>query len=214
MRLRCALLAVALATMASSAGATVIYDNGGPNTSNGYWIDPETGLSVADDFTLSSPATLTGVGFYYQDYYGITGWSGDVSYRIYSGDATPTTLLATGAGQNVVAVDSGLPWCCGGGNAYLVTFDLVSPLSVGAGTRYWLNLFGADTDMGTSWWVTADDNGTPLAQYTYDGATFGPLPDQLAFYLDSSSAPVPEPTTTGLLGLGLVTLVLRRRRHH
>src|SRR5436309_2229793 len=106
-------LVAVLSTGVGGAGATVVYNNGLPDTTNGYSIHGSN--STADDFMLTSPAVITSVGFYFQNYQGITGWNGIVDYAIYadSGGA-PGLALAYGTAQNVVAVDSGLPWCCGG----------------------------------------------------------------------------------------------------
>jgi hypothetical protein len=198
--------------------AGVIYDNGGPNTDNGYSI--KDGASVADDFTLTNSSAIAAVGFYFQNYNGITGWNQDVIYAFRADNGgSPGNVLATGAGANLVAVDSGLPWCCGGGNAYLVTFDLQAPLLATSGVRYWLELTGATGSAGSAWWVTADANSTlnglirngPQGQWNDYGAHF-------AFYLmDDGQGPlpggeIPEPGTSLLLGLGLAAVAAFRLR--
>lgn len=124
--------------MIARAQTGIIYDNGGPNIQNGFSV-----LSPAD-FMLASGSSIYWVGFYFQNYSGITGWNQDIMYALFSDNAgVPGTLLASGPGQNLTAVDSDLPWCSGGGNAYLVTFDLVSPFSAQAGVTCWLGLGGA-----------------------------------------------------------------------
>ena len=116
-------LCVLLATLASPAGAAIVFDNGGPNTSNGWSVLGSN--STADNFSIASNTTIGSVGFYFQNYNGIAGWNQDIQYAFLADSGgSPGSVLASGAGQNVVAVDSGQAWCCGGGNAYLVTFNL------------------------------------------------------------------------------------------
>jgi len=182
--------------------AGVIDDNGGPNTNTGIPMESW----AAEDFLVLSGGTVASVGFYYQTYAGIVGWDQNVSYIITTDPSGSGETLASGAGIHVAAVDSGMPWCCGG-NAWLVTFDLQSPFDAAAGTRYWLMLQASST--GSSWWVTTDDNGTPGSWY------YGyPSPYHLAFYLSDSATDgaVPEPASILLTGIGTLTFVALRRR--
>ena len=150
---------VLFAAFSIPAKAAVVFDNGGPDTNNGYWIDGSN--STADNFSVASNASIGSVGFYFQNYNGIAGWNQDITYEFLTDNGgSPNTLLASGAGQNLVAVDSGQPWCCGG-NAYLVTFDLVNPFLASAGTPYWLRLSGA-TGAPSAWWVTSPGSGSSL----------------------------------------------------
>lgn len=185
--------------------AAVVYDNGGPNTNNGYYIYGSQ--STADDFTLSTNALIARVGFYFQNYDGITGWNQDIQYSFRSDNGgVPDVELVSGAGQNVSSVDSGQPWCCGG-NAYLVTFDLVTPFAATAGTTYWLQLSGA-TGGDYAWWVTTAPNSTNIG-YSLGSPTY----EQFAFYLDDTAAStVPEPASFGVMGAGVALLAVARRR--
>jgi hypothetical protein len=94
---------LAIATLfgiAGTANATVIYDNGGPNTQTGLPIEPFT---TADDFTLAASAAIQRVGFYLQTDNGIAGWSQSVNYAFMSdAGGLPGAVLASGAAQNVV----------------------------------------------------------------------------------------------------------------
>jgi hypothetical protein len=125
----------------------------------------------------------------------------------------PGGLLATGAAQNVVATDSGLPWCCGSDNAWLVTFDLQSPFNAAAGTTYWLGLTGAGGTALHAYWLTAT--------YTYPGnggADYGDgffsTSAEYAFYLESDPVITPLPAALPLLasGLGAMGLLGWRRK--
>lgn len=186
--------------------AGIIYNNGGPDTQNGYPIQDASW--TADDFTLGAAATIGSVGFYFQNYDGITGWDHQVSYAFLADAAGPFgAVLASGIAQNVVAADSGLPWCCGG-NAFLVTFDPQSGFAAAAGTRYWLQLTGSHSTNGSSWWVTAPANGTPLG---FSGGSEAQY--QFAFYLsDGGVDTVPEPGTVALAGMGALAMLALRNR--
>jgi hypothetical protein len=187
------------------ANAGVIFFNGGPNTDGGYPLGGVIGWT-ADDFLIPSGGTVASVGFYFKNN-SSSGWDQSLSYAIIANSSGPFgSVLASGAPLNLTQEDSGLPWCCGG-NALLVTFDLQSPFSAGAGVRYWLQLSGAGDQ---SWWVTADANGTPTAWY--GGA---PTRVQMAFYLNddaSTGGDVPEPASMLLTGVGALALLLFRRR--
>jgi len=163
--------------------ASIIYDNGLPDTTNGHSIVNTN--EVRDEFILSDAATISSIGFYFQNYNGITGWNQDIDYNFYSSNST---LIASGTGQNVVAVDSGLNWCCGGGNAWLVIFNLESTLSLTSGD-YFLGLTGATSSNNSAWWITSNGH------------------NEFAFYLEGNTSPVPVPPAVWLLGTGLIGLI-------
>ena len=195
---------------AGIAGAGIVYDNGGPVgvTGNGFSIASPT--RVADDFTVLNSTVITGVGFYFQNTAGITGWNQDVTCA-FRNDASnaPGSMLQSGQGLNVTATDSGLPWCCLGGNAFAVSFDLQNPFSATGGTRYWLELSGA-TGGPAAYWITAPGNATPKGYSNGINQT----DYQFAFYLtDTSQAQTPEPTTGSLIGLaclGMAVIATKR----
>lgn len=186
--------------------AAPIYDNGLPTTQNGYSIKDTNW--VASDFTLGSAASIGSVGFYFQNYNGITGWNQDIDYAIHANSGGNLgALLASGSGQNVVPTDSGLPWCCGGGNAWEVTFDLETPFAASAGTTYWLKLTGATGPARSAWWVTAAQNGTLIS---YRNGFLNS--NEFAFYLNGAQQ-VPEPASIAIWSaLGVAGLLGTRRR--
>lgn len=186
---------------AAAAQAGIIYNNGGPNTANGYTIFGS--VYVDDDFTLTGNSVVTGVGFYFQNTNGISGWNHDIQYAIRgdSGTNLPGSVIQTGTAQNVTATDSGQPWCCGGGNAFLVTFDLANSFSAAGGVRYWLELTGASGGT-TAYWVSANPNASALGVSNGVNVT----DYQFAFYLTDSSPTVPEAGSFSMLVIGALAV--------
>lgn len=202
-------LALAGLAVALNAQAAIVYDNGTPNTANGYPIGG-TPYSTADDFVLGASGNVASVGFYFQNYNGITGWDQQISYNIRANSGgTPGAILASGAGQNVTPTLSVYPWCCGGGNAWLVEFNLQAAFAATAGTTYWLELTGAGGP--SPWWVTTTNNASPDGVYMSgdNGSSTG---NDFAFYLSDNGVGAPAPGSLALIGLGLLGFGVLRRR--
>jgi len=184
--------------------ASIIYDNGGPDGKNGFRISDHN--ETVDNFTLSDAADIQSVGFYFNNFQGVTGWNHDITYNFYTGQTQASKqLISSGAGQNVTSVDSGQAWCgtCTGGNAWLVTFDLESTLSLAEGD-YWLGLTGATGTKYSFWAISGSSSkGTDFAFHLDNESTSKP-----------DTTTVPEPSPLPLLTLGLVLLVTSRINTH
>lgn len=97
-----ALLITAL--FAAQAFAAPVFDNGTASKDNGYNLvgDVTQNGGASDDFVLGAAATISSVGFYFNNYNGTDGWDGKISYAFFasSGNA-PGAILASGDGVNV-----------------------------------------------------------------------------------------------------------------
>ena len=205
-------VAAATALAAVPAQATVIYDNGGPNTDDGneatQWVQTE-------DFSFAGGTTVGGAGAYISGRGDISAWDGNFTYYIFaSSGGLPGATLQTG-NVSVTPVDTGLP--AFDGNAYLFEFDFLSPFDAAAGMTYYLGIH-ASTDFNRDeiYWVTTAPNGTAFGEES-DGGTlnnwFSNF-EEHAFYLTDVGMAVPEPSTWAmmLLGFGAAGFALRRGR--
>jgi hypothetical protein len=190
--------------MAQAAYADVIYDNGGPNQSNGNemteWIQ-------AENFTLAADATVTGVTFWDIEEPG--AFQGSISWIIFADNSgTPGTQLASGNTLMTQVATGNIP-------LGLTEFEDSFALSFDAlgGTTYWLGLHNGPlttTAFDSMFWEDSSGGSAPTGHEfnLQDGGPWNDNGTEHAFQLSS----VPEPGTILLIGCGLTGLALIRRR--
>lgn len=210
--------ALALLVLATAPARAQLYNNGTPNGSSGNemteWIQ-------AEDFSLGSGSTLTGVTFW--ALYGAAGYQGSVNWQIYGNNAgVPGSVLFSGL---VTPTTTTYPAaaCCGYTTGIQLDFALPS-IDLGAGT-YWLGLHNGP--LGTTarndfYWASTNTNSTSTAEENdvpySDNSWFNNGVEhafQLSGSVDNASV-TPEPATMALMATGLVGLtgggMFRRRR--
>jgi len=194
------LLAVSAAAMflATPAFALPVYSQ--PFT-NSTIVESSIGsFNAYDDFTLSSSATITSVGwdgiapagtpFTIDIYSDVSGLPGTLLDSTTVGDGNPTATGSLFSGFDEIYAYS----------AAITPFDAV------AGTPYMLSIVG-DGDSGFGWDAGSGGNGGEIS--SADGQNYRNGLD-MAFTLNSS--PTPEPSSLILLGTGLVGVAGMARR--
>jgi len=216
MKYRRAALAFGLVTLLAATStmclAEVIYDNLSQSSAGADTVNA-SGLVHGPLFNSFSTPTGTGAGFVLTDIQLLLSAAGvpagSTSIGIYSNNAAasppmPGSLLATIG----TVSDSSLS-----GTASVWSVSLASPLSVAAGTRYWVGLSTNDNANG-GWSYATTSNGTGVAgEYlsnstgTFSNVGNGP-------YQMKVSVAVPEPSlpVMALVGLACGSVAMCRRR--
>jgi hypothetical protein len=205
---------LALLALAGSAGATTIFDTlSGGSLGN---RNPTTGFVYGQSFTSgASSTTLSDVAFLLNN---LGGAQSTFSVNLYSNSGNaPGSLLTTLATVNDSTVTSG------SFNVYHYT----TSYTLAANTRYWIELFGATTQVYwslTSASIAQTAGGTGfVGEYTDDNGSVtqdDPAFTRIAFQMQVnttalSSTPEPASILLSLTGLALVALrggrAIRRR---
>jgi hypothetical protein len=197
----------ALAAIPASAGSVVLYDNSTASsyvTNNWYNYNGYYYNSISDSFTLSSPATVTGVTFGSWTDPGATvtdlQWAigtTDFASDIASGSASITNTGFIGS-EYGFDVDSNL-------------FSLPD-LSFGAGT-YWLTLSNVTASDSGDGGIEAWDQSNGPSSADDINYPYNPIPSETFSILGNTSSVTPEPSSFLLLGSGLAGLagLLKRK---
>jgi hypothetical protein len=176
-----------------------------------------TQQNLADRIFFTSPVGITGM-----DIYG-GGNSpphvGDsATIRLYGDASGQPGQLLTSFTAPLTAVDS-----IGAENTRVLRLhaDFTNPLNLQANTTYWIGMSGTSTDFGQAGLSTPPARGGDHRMAYFDGLQFkfvslSPWGD-MAFRLEGSVRPTPEPSSLALLTLGAAGLAghaWRKRRRN
>lgn len=199
--------AAALAT--PGAAAEILYEQ----ASGGLTGHNAVSDVQADDFTLLENGIVTQATISIFEI-GADQWDGNVQYFLFADSGNkPANVIASGLGQNIsqtVTNVNGSGW-----EFSDVTFDLVNPVGLDAGEKYWLGVVLSDTfDSGDQvfWTATSSQVGSrsksnssfAVPQTGWTNNTF-----DFAFQIGGE---IPTPGSLAMLGLGGLTMARRRRR--
>lgn len=212
--MRYILVLASLAAIVTAAHADDAYSNFGPNNLSDSSL--RSGIGANSLFYFSSDGfqftpTISGT---------VTSLTAAIHNSTASGTIPFTLALYSDSGSNTVGTQLG-SWAATAATATdaddstnSVAVASASGVSLTAGTTYWLVATNPDSNKANALsWNSA---------VSYSGS----LSDHLRYYVRNGTpsystglgafsvqvAPVPEPTTIAALGLGLVTILRRRRR--
>jgi hypothetical protein len=155
----------------------IIYDNGGPNQTDGNemteWIQ-------AEDFNLSAASTLGAVNFWDIEAPGGASYQGEIDWTLYAdAGGMPGASFASGAAVGGAVTRTFLQsGVLGFFDEYSNSFNISPGVALTAGTTYWLGLHNGPLTFTTRsefYWETTNPNGTFTGHEDdapYDGVWF------------------------------------------
>jgi hypothetical protein len=201
------LLAAALTLGAAQAQAALVWNQPTDfSTTYASQYDPNSFHDFAttyDDFTLGSATDITRVtwvGGYFNtavqapiNSFELQFWSDAAGQP---GSSLMDYVIPGTAGESYLEDN-------GGASIYSYAADLGSAFQASAGTQYWLSIV-ANVDFPPQWGWESGTGGDGVAYQSFFGAA-GQAPTDMAFTLcGTGSSVTPEPSSGGLLCLGLL----------
>ena len=189
-------------TLSHTNPINLIYENSNENPGNtGFFVHQN---SVAQDFVLSSPATVSNVNFILIEYQG-SAFDNVIQYAILGGESAPNPneVITSGDAQNLQGSElSTLSF----GKRVAVSYDLETPVQLDANKRYWLWMHTGTGVSGTSndlWEVSSSTVGECTRFYpSSDTFTTNPTSNCSldTWFQLTNDGTEPEPTSDGLYG--------------
>jgi hypothetical protein len=204
-----------LALAVGTVNAAVVYDNGGPNQSNGVLVVPP--ITQLDDFSLSTETLITDGHFWTLETVGNSAWDGTLQYGFYTSSgnqAAPISgFITLNLGVNVTKdfvqeVTIGQTSY----NEYYYSFDLASALDLLPGD-YLFGIYLGDNSSNIFWEATDSTSGINSVFFFSDGSIPGFFPNDfdVAYQLTGRIIGIPVPSSLMLL-IGLLAPMLMKRR--
>lgn len=208
----------AVLAMASTAQADTLYTQPFAETASlGYYAAEQGDYLQFDSFSLATSASISSVSWY--------GFSlGEllpgseinpseflVAFYADNGSGQPGTLLSSSTlGNSAGVVDTGEKYS--GLSLFSYSGTLSTSFQASAGSTYWIKIIDPTLNGNWFWASGAGPDGSHIGIIGGDTGTYV---DDMSFSLQGSTAPVPEPSTTAMLSLGVLALGLaaaRRRK--
>jgi hypothetical protein len=208
-------LFLAATTLAATASAATVFDNGAPDLVSG---DGMTENIQAEDFVIFNTTNVTNIRFWTLQQLP-ADYSGSVWWAVFSNvTSAPGVVVQGGSAVALTETATGNSSPFGAGSEYVINIPVAFQLVAG---NYWLGLHNGPltnttpTDM--VWETTAVGSGV---NGVYSATTAGPWTSTLqehAFLIEGTLVDdvVPEPGSFALLGGGLACLAffnLKRNR--
>ena len=214
MKMRTLFLAIGLITAFLWGGtsyASIIWDyspgtTGGTVTSD-YWSNNYNSQSFAEAVSFTSNTTVGGIDIYSGRFNNL----GDsVTVRLWSDNAGHPGILLDKIITTLSIIDTD-----GAVVGEYRNHADITPLTLTAGTTYWIGMTGSgNNEINQTGLYGVSGGDGQMAQFN-GGDTFSyfaTVTGDMAFRLEDTTNPVPEPTTMLLLGLGLIGLAGGRRK--